>query len=174
MKINAAFEKVSYDIYKQSFECSEDEIKASYNAIKLPCRATRGSAGYDFFTQTPIVVPKGGSVVIPTGIRCRMPEGWVLMLFPRSGLGFKFGLRLANTTGVIDQDYYYSYNEGHIMVKLINDSSIGKDVQLSPGSAFCQGVFLQYGVISDDRTDTIRNGGFGSSGRAPGGNSALV
>lgn len=164
----AAFEKVGYDVFYDL--CRKEGIgsenaKAAYDGIKLPRRATVGSAGYDFFSPFNITIEAGGCAVIPTGIRCRMNEGWVLALFPRSGLGFKTGMHLANTVGIIDSDYYYSDNEGHILVKIVNDSSLAAELTISSGSAFCQGIFLPFGTAEGDDTSEIRNGGFGSSGR---------
>ena len=77
---------------------------------------------------------------IPTGIRAEMEEGWVLKLYPRSGLGFKFRLQLNNTVGIIDSDYFYSDNEGHIFAKLTNDSKEGKVVCIEKGTGFMQGI----------------------------------
>ena len=92
-----------------------------------------------------------------------MAESFVLMLFPRSGLGFKYRLQLNNTVGVIDSDYAYSDNEGHIFVKLTNDSNEGKIVELLEGTGFAQGIFLPYGITVDDAAEGKRNGGFGST-----------
>ena len=87
----------------------------------------------------------------------------MLKLYPRSGLGFKFRLQLNNTVGIIDSDYYYSDNEGHIFCKITNDSNEGKAVSLERGAGFCQGIFLEYGITIDDDATDIRNGGFGST-----------
>ena len=92
-----------------------------------------------------------------------MDEGWVLKVYPRSGLGFKYRLQMNNTVGIIDSDYYYSDNEGHIFIKMTNDSNEGKTVEVSQGSGFAQGIFLEYGITVDDDTEGIRNGGFGST-----------
>ena len=92
-----------------------------------------------------------------------MDEDWVLKLYPRSGLGFKFRLQLNNTVGIIDSDYYYSDNEGHIFIKLTNDSNEGKTVEVEKGTGMVQGIFLQYGITEDDDAEGIRNGGFGST-----------
>ena len=89
----------------------------------------------------------------------------MLAVFPRSGLGFKFRLQLNNTVGIIDSDYYFSDNEGHIFVKLTNDSNEGKVVDLKEGDAFAQGIFLPYGITEDDDVTASRNGGFGSTGK---------
>ena len=88
------------------------------------------------------------------------------MCFPRSGLGFKFRLQLNNTVGIIDSDYYYSDNEGHIFIKLTNDSNEGKTMQLAKGNGFAQGIFLPFGITEDDGVTEVRNGGFGSTTKA--------
>ena len=168
MKRVAKFQKVSYEqfseAYKDTFGGTDDEIKGIYDAIELPKRATAGSAGYDFKTPVDIKLEPGQTVKIPTGIRARMDSDWVLMIFPRSGLGFKFRLQLNNTVGVIDSDYYNSDNEGHIFIKITNDSNEGKTVSVAAGGGFAQGVFMPYGITEDDDVTDERNGGFGSTG----------
>ena len=91
----AQFHKVSYEQFAEGFqdtfgEMKEGELKEIYQSIKLPKRATAGSAGYDFYTPIPIVLAPGKTVKIPTGIRVEMQENWVLKCYPRSGLGFKY------------------------------------------------------------------------------------
>ena len=166
----AKFEKVSRENFlaaiKDDFsQYSEAEAVAMYEELPMPRRATTGSAGYDFFTPFDITLKPGEAIKIPTGIRCRMDQDWVLQLFPRSGLGFKFRLQLNNTVGIIDSDYYYSDNEGHIFAKITNDSNEGKTLMVKRGEGFMQGIFLQYGIVEDDCTTKIRNGGFGSTTR---------
>ena len=131
--------------------------------IPLPRRATAGSAGYDCVSPLEVTVPAGGTALIPTGIRAEMEPGWVLMLFPRSSLGFRHALRLSNTVGVIDSDYAFAKNEGHIMVKLRNPLS--EPVAIGRGERFCQGVFLPYGTAEDEDVLAQRTGGFGSTDR---------
>ena len=131
--------------------------------IPLPRRATSGSAGYDFVAPAETVIPAGGSALIPTGIRAEMEPGWVLVLFPRSSLGFRHGVRLSNTAGIIDSDYAFARNEGHIMVKLRNPSD--DPVVIGQGERFCQGIFLPYGTAEEDGDFASRQGGFGSTGR---------
>ena len=92
-----------------------------------------------------------------------MAEDWVLCLYPRSGLGFKYRLQLNNTVGIIDSDYFYSDNEGHMFMKLTNDSKEGKTLELGQGEGMVQGIFMQYGITEDDDADGVRNGGFGST-----------
>ncbi len=149
---------------------SEEQYAASalpdalpVDAIPLPARATAGSAGYDFICPADITLQPGDAITIPTGIRCEMQPGWVLMLFPRSGLGFKHQVRLANTVGVIDSDYFHATNEGHIMVRIINGSD--HVVSIARGERFCQGVFLPHGLAEEDEVLADREGGFGSTGK---------
>lgn len=127
----------------------------------LPRRATRGSAGYDFFAPAAFHLESGGSVKIPTGVRARIAAGWVLMLFPRSGLGFKYRLQLNNTVGIVDADYFGARNEGHIFIKLTNAGK--RPLSVDAGEAFAQGIFLPYGLTEDDEAEGERVGGFGST-----------
>lgn len=174
----AQFEKVSYEQFKKDWldtfgykynEMDDDYvdkmIREIYDSIKLPRRATAGSAGYDFFSPSKIPITDGVAVKIPTGIRCRMANGWVLQAYPRSGHGFKTGIHLANTVGIIDEDYFGSSNEGHIFIKLVNDGFAAKHMVIETGDAFCQGIFVPYGITMDDDVAEIRDGGFGSTGR---------
>lgn len=163
----ALFEKVSFEQFKgdwlKNFPDTED-VRAIYDSIKMPKRATTGSAGYDFYAPDDITLEKGKSVLIPTGIRSKINDGWVLKIYPRSGLGFKHRVQLDNTVGIIDADYYNSSNEGHIMIKLSCDAhNEGHTVLLSSGDGFAQGIFLQFGITVDDDTDGVRDGGFGST-----------
>ena len=164
----AKFEKVSFEQYAEAVrgiapERSDDEIRAVYDALKLPERATEGSAGYDFYAPERVVLAPGAQILIPTGIRVRIEAGYVLMLFPRSGLGFKYRLQLNNTAGVIDSDYYNAANEGHIFCKLTNDSRDGKTVEIQAGDGLVQGIFLPFGITEDDEAHAQRTGGFGST-----------
>lgn len=164
----AQFEKVSYERFAADWMDTfgtDSGIKKIYDDIKLPRRATAGSAGYDFYVPAPFELSPGETIKIPTGIRVKINDGWVLKLYPRSGLGFKFRLQMNNTVGIIDSDYYYSDNEGHIFCKITNDSNEGKTVSLNAGDGFCQGIFVEYGITFDDDVSDIRNGGFGSTGR---------
>ena len=167
MKRIAQFEKVSIDNFVKSWtdEFSTDSITAEniYNGIALPKRATSGSAGYDIYSPVDFVIKPGETVKIPTGIRCRIDDGWVLKIYPRSGLGFKYRLQLNNTVGIIDSDYYYSDNEGHIFIKITNDSNANKTLEIKAGTGFAQGIFVEYGITFDDDAAGIRNGGFGST-----------
>lgn len=164
----AKFEKVSFNQFKKDFlDCfenyNEKEILSIYENILLPKRATKGSAGYDFYSPINITLKPNETIKIPTGIRCNINDGWFLAIFPRSGLGFKFRLQLNNTVGIIDADYYNALNEGHIMCKLTNDTNENKVVEVKALQGFVQGIFLPFGVTIDDETNEIRVSGFGST-----------
>ena len=168
MKRIAKFEKVSIEQFREGWtdafgEVDETELREIYEAVRLPKRATAGSAGYDFFAPARISLAPGETVKIPTGIRVWMEPEWVLKCYPRSGLGFKFRLQLNNTVGIIDSDYYYSDNEGHIFAKITNDSNEGKALEVKAGDGFMQGIFVEYGITLDDNVTEVRNGGFGST-----------
>lgn len=168
MKKVAQFEKVSFEQFKKDWLAEFPaicDIEALYESIKLPRRATIGSAGYDFFVPEAFTLSPGSTIKIPTGIRVRIDEGWVLKIYPRSGLGFKFRLQLNNTVGIIDSDYYNSSNEGHIMIRITNDSNEEKTLELRKGDGFCQGIFVEYGITYDDDADGTRDGGFGSTSK---------
>ena len=155
----AKFMHVSEDQY--AFSMLPEALPV--DEIPLPSRATAGSAGYDFICPADVTLQPGDAITIATGIRCEMQPGWVLMLFPRSGLGFKHQVRLANTVGVIDADYFHAANEGHIMVRIVNGSDHA--VSIAKGERFCQGVFLPHGLAEEDEVLADREGGFGSTGK---------
>ena len=155
----AKFEKVSQERFVadwlDTFGGEEAAIVQVYENLKLPKRATKGSAGYDFYSPLTFTLKPGETIKIPTGIRSYMREDYVLMVFPRSGLGFKFRLQLNNTVGIIDSDYYYSDNEGHIFIKLTNDSNEGKVLVQEAGQGLAQGIFLPFGITEDDEVTEI-------------------
>jgi len=166
MKRIAQFEKVSFEQYKKDYEDTFgnlDNIEEIYNGIMLPKRATTGSAGYDFYAPINITLKPGETIKIPTGIRVKIEDGWVLKCYPRSGLGFKFRMQLNNTVGIIDSDYYNSSNEGHIFTKITNDSNEGKTIEIKATQGFMQGIFVEFGITYDDNAVSIRDGGFGST-----------
>lgn len=165
----AEFKKVSFkqflsDLKGTDFydpEINETVIYMIWNNIKIPQRATIGSAGYDFFLPVSFSLEKRRAITIPTGIRAEIQPGWMLMLVPRSGLGFKHGMRLMNTCGIIDCDYAFAENEGHIMARITSSSNMC----MQADDRFIQGVFLPYGLARDDEAiSKYRTGGFGSTG----------
>lgn len=151
----AKFMKVSKEEFLKSGTIEQ------FDSVLLPKRATAGSAGYDFFLPFPLTLEPNQTAKIPTGIRVQIDEGWVLKIYPRSSLGFKYRLRLDNTVGIIDSDYFYAENEGHIFIKITNRGT--QTLSLEKGKAFAQGVFVEYGITYDDDCQTARKGGFGST-----------
>lgn len=157
------FEKVSKVQWDKdcNFNCEIDDVK-------LPSRATSRSAGYDFYSPLEFVLYPGEEIKIPTGIKVYMPNNEFLDIRPRSGQGFKYYLRLANTTGVIDSDYYNNPgNEGHIWIKIRNESPNPRNIlSVSFCDAICQGIFLDYRLADGDSSENgnERVGGFGSTG----------
>lgn len=167
----AIFEKVSEEQYVMDMvghnliSLDNKEVLDWYKGIELPVRGTTGSAGYDFVTPVDISLKPGEELVVCSGIRCIMKENWVLKVYPRSSSGTKYRVQFNNTIPILDSDYYYSENEGHIMFKVINDGREGKVFKLKKGEKLCQGIFVEYGITFDDNVTTSRTGGFGSTGK---------
>jgi len=158
----AQFMKVS----RAQFESDWDfAAPCPWDDIILPRRGTAGSAGYDFFSPVDFTLAPGEFIKIPTGIRARIDDGWVLAICPRSGQGFKYRVQLYNTLGVIDADYFGAANEGHIHIKIVNANTEGKTLCVRRGEAFAQGIFLPFGITVDDDACEVRTGGFGSTDR---------
>ena len=166
------FERVSFDQYHKAIQdtlgnlFSLSELQTQYEALQLPKRATAGSAGYDFHCPYPLTIASGEEVTIPTGIRVRITEGWFLAILPRSGLGFRYGIRLNNTMGIIDSDYYHADNEGHIFIKLTNGTNQTAPLTLAMQDRFAQGIFIPFGITEEDSAQQQRTGGMGSTGQA--------
>lgn len=164
MKV-AEFEKVSFDQFVQDWEEKFHKYpeESIYGSLKYPARATKGSAGHDFIAPADFVVRSGDAIIIPTGMRCKILRGWTLFIFIRSSLGIKADAWIGNGTGVIDEDYYFADNEGHIFVKIKNCSP--NTLKIKKGEAFCQGVFTLYGVADREEVTEERTGGIGSTGK---------
>lgn len=144
----------------------EKDARAIYDEIKLPVRSTQYSAGYDFYyPYGDTELPAGASIRIPSGIKAMMEPGWVLIEAPRSGMGMTYRIQFDNTIGIVDGDYYNNdKNEGHIIIKLTNDSREGRTCVLEKDCRYCQGMFLPYGITYDDNVTAVREGGLGSTG----------
>ena len=173
------FEKVSFEQYKK--DClgdfkynmvdesthdmlyDEDLIRDIYDNIKLPSRATKKSAGYDFYAPYSFTLKPQETIKIATGIRVILDDDTFLMCAPRSGHGFKARIQLDNTVGIIDADYSDSDNEGHIMLKLTNDTHTGVTISIDQGAGMMQAIIMKYFTVENDTADTTRNGGFGST-----------
>ena len=174
---NVEYVEGNINIPDNIVECMEKVLHYLYDNLKKPVRATVGSAGYDFFNPfgVDIKIMPDNYVVIPTGIRVLIAEGWHLQMHIRSGLSFKNRIRLVNGTGIIDEDYSQSDNEGHMFMKLENMNSISvdtfsslfsnksKEIIIKKDTAYCQGILLPYGLAEEDEVTAHRNGGFGST-----------
>lgn len=154
------FYKVSYEQYKKDIG-GDVSLRQEWVDIKLPRRATKMSAGYDFFAPFSFSLEPGESIKFPTGIGVELDSSLFLACYPRSGLGFKHKMHLWNTVGIIDADYQFAENEGHIAVKICNGSDHRIDIE--KGQAFMQGIIQQYFITEDDAADRVRTGGFGST-----------
>jgi dUTP pyrophosphatase len=145
------------------FEVVKDEHRKNEGEIKLPTRATEHSAGYDFYSPVDIVVPPQESVMIFTDVKAHMYYDNCLLLIPRSSMG-KHPIMIANTVGLIDQDYYGNPdNDGNIGFRLFNLGNTSYEIKA--GDRIGQGIFVKYGIVKDDITTTKREGGYGSSGK---------
>lgn len=135
-----------------------------YDDIIIPQRKTRWSAGYDFHSPYTFSLAPGESALIETGIKIELNPNQVLLFFPRSSMGFKYFMRIANTIPVVDADYFGNPdNEGHIFIKIRNEGD--KPMDIHRGEAFVQGVINEYCIVDEDSFDTGlgRLGGIGST-----------
>lgn len=154
------FEKISYTQYKKDLM----DVHIGYIAIKLPQRATKYSAGYDIYSVKDFELKPRQTIILPTGIKFDCDDDKFLFVAPRSGQGFKYKVQLYNTVGIIDADYYNNEkNEGHIWVKLYNDSPDGETLHIKAGDAICQGIIMPYFKVDEDCASDTRQGGFGST-----------
>lgn len=167
MKIVAQFEKVTLNQFMQDWlntigGGSAAEMTTIYNNIKLPERQTEYSAGHDFYIPDDFCIEPGNRAMIPTGIKCTMNTDFVMLIFPRSSLGIKKHISMANAVAVIDADYAFADNEGHIFICIENRGT--ESIQLKAGEAFVQAVFVEYGVAGSVDVKKKRRGGIGSTG----------
>ena len=159
------FERVEFDEFRKHFKDGYEGYKQAHDAyerIKMPQRGTAGSAGYDFYLPMDIKFLGDGYIsTFPTGVRVILDPGHVLLLVPRSSLGFKYGMSLINTVGVIDEDFINGDSGGHIMAAFKTDLP----VDLSAGDRYMQGIIVKYGLTEDDNPlKHDRTGGIGSTG----------
>jgi dUTP pyrophosphatase len=137
------------------------KIKRLHPKAVMPTYGSDGAACFDLYSI------EGGFVeredTFKTGLAFEIPEGHVMLVFSRSGHGFKNDTRLANCVGVIDHDY-----RGEVMVKLRHDSDVGT-LSVGVGDRIAQAMIVPYPKVeftwADDLSDTDRGtGGFGSTG----------
>ena len=157
------FEKISYKQFKKDFKNMKDILK-KYKSLKKPVRATKCSAGYDFFAPFDIVLNPGESIKIPTGIKAYFGPDEMLMLLNKSSIGFKYNIRLLNQVGIIESDYYNNIdNEGHMWVAIKNEGE--KVFKVNQGEKYFQGIFVKFLICDDDNEERERKGGIGSTGK---------
>lgn len=152
------FELVSKDEYEKS------DGELAYEDLKLPTRSTAKAGGYDVISTKTFTLKVGETITVPTGFKAYMQDGEILMLAPRSGVGFKYQIQLANTIGVGDGDYYNCEdNEGHYFVRLVNRGT--KDWEVKAGDRIIQAMFMPILLVDGDdfNSGNVRKGGFGST-----------
>ena len=147
----------------RGFEVVEDWARRTDGEVKLPTRADKGSAGYDFYANADYTCKPNEVTKIWTDVKAYMQEDEVLLLDVRSSMGGKF--RLANTIGVIDSTYYNSKEcNGNIGAFLVNTTN--ETIYIKRGERIAQGIFTKYLTVDNDVVlNDARNGGFGSSGK---------
>ena len=148
---------------QRGFREVRKQFKKFEEKTQLPVRADAKSAGYDFYAKEDYVIAPNKTYVFWTDVKAYMLDDEVLMLYVRSSIGIKKGVRLANGTGVIDASYYNNpSNDGNIGIALHNTSK--KPVVIKKGDRIAQGLFMKYLVADKDETlKTERTGGIGSS-----------
>ena len=162
------FEKVTYEQFakdiKEEFYLDGDVVKSMYDIITLPKRSTAKSAGYDVVSPIDFELEPMQDIKIPLGIKTYMQDDEVVKIYPRSGLGFKYYLKISNTLGVVDADYYNnSGNEGHCWIKLRNEGT--QTLKVNGGDKICQMIFDKYLLADGDNfIGEERIGGFNSTG----------
>lgn len=140
------------------------KVKKIHGDAIIPTYATPGSACFDIYSNSAGFISQDHPDTFHTGLAFEIPENHVMLVFSRSGHGFKNGVRLANCTGVIDSDY-----RGELMVKLTNNGS-GGCLDVRYGDRIAQAIILPYEQVSFEEVDELSStergeGGFGSSGK---------
>lgn len=139
------FEKISFEQFKKDVG---DDIEL-YKEYSLPKRETKYAAGYDFYSLFDFTLKPGEILKLSTGVKADMMSDEVLFLVDRSGMGFKYNIRMCNQVGVIDKDYYNNKNnEGHIFFRLQNEGN--KDWVIKKGEGIGQGIFMKYLTCEDE------------------------
>lgn len=155
------FEKISFEQFKKDVV----DDKELYTSFSLPKRSTKYSAGYDFFSLIDYVLKPDEKITIPLGVKVMMNKDEMLMLVNKSGLGFKYNIRLCNQIGIIESDYYNNIdNEGHMFVKIQNEGE--NDFIIEKGMKIVQGIFTKFLTVDNEEDiEAERQGGLGSTGK---------
>ena len=145
------------------FEVVKDEFRKNTGEIKLPTRASKHSAGYDFYSPVDVIIQPNETAMIWTDVKAHMYYDNALLIIPRSSMG-KHPVMIANTVGLIDSDYYGNEStDGNIGFRLLNLGTTPYEIKA--GDRIGQGIFIKYGTIKDDDATETRTGGFGSSNK---------
>ena len=184
------------EIYLNSANKLQEIINSSDKIIHIPCELEEGAslptyahktdAGVDIYAREEITINPGETIIVPTGIKCAIPEGYALLIQPRSGQSAKTKLRIANSPGLIDSGYrdeigvivenieppfkdidYEFDDNGKIQ---INSILHGNSYTIVEGQRFAQMRLVQVPKAEFIKVESVgeigedRNGGFGSSG----------
>ena len=155
------FEKISFEQFKKDVK-GDLELYENY---LLPTRSTKFSAGYDFKAIEPFTLKPGEIIKIPTGIKVQMNDDEMLMFICKSGIGFKYNVRLTNQVGIIESDYYNNEtNEGHMWISMQNEGD--KDFTIDINQSYVQGIFTKFLTVdNEEEIKNYRKGGFGSTSK---------
>ena len=138
-------------------------VSTSSRDFALPARSTALSAGYDIHCPESFELRPGETKEVKLQIKVQIKEGEMLLLVPRSSLGWKYNVHLVNTVGVIEPDYYNNpKNEGELGLKLYNEGT--ETLKVYKNDRLIQGIFLKFDITDDDDATGARLGGFGSTG----------
>ena len=141
------------------------KLKKMHVDAKTPTYSTEHSAGFDFYSVDNVKISKENPQIIRTGVSVEIPNGYVMLLFSRSGHGFKNNVRLSNCVGVIDSDF-----RAEVLVKLAKDDIQNNEFHIDAGDRIAQGIIIPFPkIIFEEATslsETNRGeNGFGSTGR---------
>jgi dUTP pyrophosphatase len=160
-------EMCMYETLCRGFMPVEPKHLKSYGVedeVKLPNRATKNSAGYDFYVPFDVVIPPKSTAFMWTDVKAFMKDGEVLQMYIRSSMAIKKGLMLTNGVGIIDKDYFQNPdNDGNIGIHITNTSD--DTVIIPKHTAIAQGIFMNYLESSNCNSYSIRMGGFGSTSK---------
>lgn len=162
------FEKISFEQWAKDTpfkDIPHNTLLRQYYNIQLPNQSTENAMGLDFYMPYEVKVLAHNKIKISTGVRWICDEEndgrYGMLIVPRSSTGIKLGLRLLNTIGIIDADYYFADNEGHIM--LFMENTTDEDIVLQAGQRIVQGLIVPYVIPKNMSSNKTRHGGFGST-----------
>lgn len=143
-------------------------IKVKINRLvphaKMPTKATRGSGAYDIYSTDELLLAPEGRYAFGTGLAMEIPDGFVALVCPRSGLAVKNGVTVLNAPGVVDPDY-----RGEVKAIVINHD-LREPLQVSKGDKIAQLLFVQAEEVEFEAAEELSStqrgtGGFGSTGK---------